>query len=200
MSLMFNDCKELSSIDLSTFITSKVKTFSHMFAGCEKLTSVDVNFDARQANDLSYLFFDCLSLQYVNMSLLKTEQEVNIDYMLYNCESLLNIDFGLNYYDVNSMAYTFHKCINLNNINLIYFDVTDVTTMKNLFYSCKNISYLDLSSFNTNNCRIFDDMFGECNEMNVTIYPENNKELIKSAPENIHFIEQKNLEIDFLYE
>lgn len=66
-SLMFNNCKELTSIDLSSFDTSKVRTFSHMFAGCEKLTNIDFNLDGNEVNDLSYLFFECRSLQNVNM-------------------------------------------------------------------------------------------------------------------------------------
>ena len=38
-----------------------------MFAGCEKLTNIDFNLDGNEVNDLSYLFFECRSLQNVNM-------------------------------------------------------------------------------------------------------------------------------------
>ena len=72
--------------------------------------------------------------------------------------------------------------------------------MRNLFFGCKALTYLNLRSFNSDNCHIFDDMFGQCNEMNVTIYDEYNKELIKSAPDYIHFVGDMNLEMDFLYE
>jgi surface protein len=200
MSLMFNDCRELTSIDLSNFITDKVKNFSHIFAGCEKLRDIDFNLNASSANDLSYLFFECRSLNNLNMTLLHTDQEINIDFMFYNCESLTNLIFGTNYYEINSMEYTFHGCTNLPNIDLTYFNVKNVVTMRNLFYGCKAITQLNLLSFNSNNCHIFDNMFGQCNDMNVTINEEFNKELIESAPEYVHFVGHMNIEMDFLYE
>ncbi len=97
------------------------------------------------------------------------------------------------------MAYTFHGCSNLPNIDFNNFDVSSVTTMQSLFYGCKSITSLDLSSFITKECHMFEDIFGDCNEMNVTIDKNSNEELIKSAPDNIHFIENNFIEVDFLF-
>ena len=66
--------------------------------------------------------------------------------------------------------------------------------MNYMLYSCKGITSLDFTSFNTLKCRSFVNMFGECNEINITITPENNENLINNAPEYIHFIEQIELQ------
>ena len=110
-----------------------------------------------------------------------------MDYMCFNCENLKNIIFADKYYNVHSMAYTFHGCTNLPNINFTYFDVLYTTTMQNLFYGCKAITDLDLRSFMTYSCSIFDGMFDKCNDINVTIIPDYNENLIKAAPDNVHF-------------
>ena len=127
---------------------------------------------------------------------------INIDFMFFNCENLININFGENYYSIKSMEYTFHGCTNLPNVNLTYFDVLLTTTMRNLFYGCKAFTNLDLSSFMTYYCDIFDGMFDECNDINVTIHRDYNEELIKAAPANVHFnfVGENNLENDFLFE
>ena len=194
--------KDLTSIDLSSFNTYKVRSFSHMFAGCEQLANIDFNVDGYEASDLSYLFFECRSLENVSMSTFISEYIINMDYMFFGCENLLKIDFGDNYYHVQSMEYTFHGCTNLPNINLTYFEVMYVISMKHLFYGCKAITDLDLRSFITYSCVMFDGMFDECNDINVTINREYNENLINAAPANVHFNfpGENNLEMDFLFE
>jgi surface protein len=46
MGSMFYDCNKLTSIDLSSFDTSKVTNMSYMFDSCSSLTTLDLsNFD-----------------------------------------------------------------------------------------------------------------------------------------------------------
>jgi surface protein len=77
--------------------------------------------------------------------------------------------------------------------------VREVTDMRSLFYGCKALNELNLRSFITTKCHIFDDMFAECNEMNVTIYRNQNPELIESAPYYINFLESMKLQ-GFLFD
>ena len=169
-----------------------------MFAGCEKLTSIDFNFNAVEVTDISYLFFGCHSLESVNMNNFMTTQFLNMDYMFFDCYSLNELNLGWNSYRVKSMTYAFHGCKNITSLDLTNFDVKEVISMKNLFYKCKGLNELDLRGFNTLKCQIFDNMFGECNEMNVTIYNKYNEKLIAAAPNYIHFQTDPIVEFDFL--
>ena len=189
MSYMFFDCKSLTSLDLSVLTTYNVKSFTHMLAGCESLTSLDFHIDASQASDLSYLFYGAKNLEFINMTNFRTTTDLNMEYMFCNCHSLTSIDFGSNNYEVNSIAYAFHGCSNLNEIDFTNFDVRDVTDMRSLFYGCKALTSLNLRTFRTTKCLLFDDMFAECNDMNVSIYRANNAKLVESAPEYIHFLD-----------
>ena len=198
MSYMFFDCNKLISLDLSNLITYNVETFSNMFGNCKSLTEIDFNLDATRASDLSYLFYGCSNLKVVNMSSSRTTKDVNMEYMFFNCEQLVEIDFGSNNFAVTAIAYAFHGCTNLPNIDFTNFDVREVTDMRSLFYGCKALTELNLRTFRTTICHLFTDMFAETNEMNVTIYRNLNPELCESAPKNIHFLEMMHLKLGVL--
>ena len=189
MSYMFLDCKSLTSIDLSVITTYNVKSFSHMLSGCESLTSINFNIDASKASDLSFLFYGSTNLEFINMSDFRTTTDLNMKYILCNSCSLKSIDFGYNNYEVNAIAYAFHGCSNLTDIDFTNFDVRDVTDMRSLFYGCKALTSLNLRTFRTTKCLLFNDMFAECNEMNVSIYRDANAKLIESASSYINFLE-----------
>ena len=177
---------DLSSMETSTY---NVKSFTYMFAGCENLTSIDFSVDASKATDLSYLFYGCTNLQFINMSSFRTTTDLNMHHMFYNCHSLTSIDFGGNNYEVNKIAFAFHGCTNLTEIDFTNFDVRDVTDMRNLFYGCKALTSLNLRTFRTSKCHLFTNMFAECNEIQVSIYREANTELIENAPNYISFLD-----------
>lgn len=60
---MFYNCRGLTSLDVSSFDTSKVTTMQNMFNGCMSLTSLDVsNFDTSNVITMSYMFDWCSSL------------------------------------------------------------------------------------------------------------------------------------------
>ena len=196
---MFFDCVKLSSIDLSSFEPYNVKSFTNMFGNCQSLPRIDFKLDASEATDLSYLFYNCKELKSVNMTSFRTTKYINMEYMFFNCEKLVDIDFGSDNFEINGLAYAFHGCTSLSSIDFTNFDVREVTDMRSLFYGCKALNELNLRSFITTKCHIFDDMFAECNEMNVTIYRNQNPELIESAPYYINFLESMKLQ-GFLFD
>lgn len=68
-SSMFYGCKNLTTLDLSRFNTSKVTNMSSMFNGCKSLTTLDVsNFDTVNVTDMSYMFYFCTSLTTLDLS------------------------------------------------------------------------------------------------------------------------------------
>lgn len=63
MSLMFQDCSSLASLDLSSFNTEKVTKIWRMFEGCNSLASLDLTgFNTANVIDMSRMFIGCSSL------------------------------------------------------------------------------------------------------------------------------------------
>ena len=64
---MFGNCTSLTSLDVSSFDTSKVTSISGMFNGCESLTSLDVSsFDTSNVKYVNNMFYGCTSLTDLN--------------------------------------------------------------------------------------------------------------------------------------
>ncbi|MBR5726516.1 MAG: BspA family leucine-rich repeat surface protein, partial [Muribaculaceae bacterium] len=91
MSLMFQNCTQLTSLDLSHFNTSKVLSMNGMFSGCSSLTSLDLSsFNTANVVAMSDMFFDCSNLRtiYVGNGW-STAAVTYSDDMFYGCTSLV---------------------------------------------------------------------------------------------------------------
>ena len=107
---MFSGCLSLTSLDLSSFDTSKVTTMGCMFEGCKSLTSLDLsNFDTSSVTNMSKMFYGCNSLTSLDLS---------------------NFDTS----SVTNMSNMFECCISLTTLDLSSFDTSSVTDMSNMFY------------------------------------------------------------------
>ena len=72
---MFNGCLELSSLDLSSFETSKVTNMNNMFNKCGKLKSLNLaNFETPLLETMTNMFSSCTSLEYLKLNNFKTTQ------------------------------------------------------------------------------------------------------------------------------
>ena len=89
---MFDDCKSLTSLDLSNFRTENVQDMIYMFYGCQNLTSLDLsNFNTEIVYDMSYMFYGCQNLTSLNLSNFNTEKVRDMSGMFYECNSLQTI-------------------------------------------------------------------------------------------------------------
>ena len=69
MSMMFNDCRVLKSIDLSRFNTEKVTDMSAMFKDCNDLTVLDLStFCTDKVVDMNNMFCHCSALTNIYVS------------------------------------------------------------------------------------------------------------------------------------
>jgi surface protein len=63
MNYMFSDCNSLTTLDLSSFDTSKVTNMSYMFDSCSSLTTLDLsNFDTSNVTAMMGMFRHCSKL------------------------------------------------------------------------------------------------------------------------------------------
>ena len=149
MRYMFSNCRELTSLDLSSFNTANVMYMSYMFNNCQKLTSLDLSsFNTANVTYMSYMFSGCSGLSSLDLSSFKTANVTNMNDMFNGCSGFTSLD-------------------------LSSFNTAKVTNMEGMFGGCSGLTSLDLSSFNTANVEYMDEMFNNCQDL-TTIYVSDN--------------------------
>ena len=89
---MFNNCRLITSLDLSSFNTSAVTTMQSMFYSCQNLTSLDVsNFRTNNCTAFSSMFRDCVELVTLNIDYLIIPNNSNTNTMLTSMPNLQTI-------------------------------------------------------------------------------------------------------------
>ena len=79
-SYMFNELKNIISIDLSNFDTSKVESFHGMFYGCTSLKSINLNnVNTSSSKDMIGMFAGCSSLETLNLSSFDTSKVTSMN-------------------------------------------------------------------------------------------------------------------------
>ena len=68
MGTLFLNCENLTSLDLSTWDTSKVKSFAGMFKGCTALSSLNIPINTSNATNFSGMFSKCNVLKTLDVS------------------------------------------------------------------------------------------------------------------------------------
>ena len=164
MFYMFYICNNLITLDVSHFDTSQVTDMSHMFSVCWHLTNLDVShFNTSKVTDMSNMFWNCFWLPSLDVSNFNTSQVTNMSNMFSSSPRLTSLD--LSHFDtsqVTDMSHMFERCASLRNLDLSHFNTSKVTNMSHMFYSCGNLPSLNVSHFDTSQVRDMDWMFSCC--------------------------------------
>ena len=103
---MFSNCSQLNSIPTG-FTTDNVTDMDYMFNGCAGLSSLDLStFDTSKVRWMSDMFKGCTNLEEVNLSSFNTENVVVFTSMFEDCSSLTNLDLSNFTFDAASADYT----------------------------------------------------------------------------------------------
>ena len=83
MSYMFYNCRELTSLNLSSFYTANVTNMSYMFSDCPILTSLTLSsfFNTANVTDMNSMFRGCSSLTSLDLSKFNTDKVENMSSM-----------------------------------------------------------------------------------------------------------------------
>ena len=164
MAYMFDDCKNLKSLDLSSFNTNNVSDMSRMFNNCSSLTTLDLsNFNTNKVSNMSRMFYNCSSLTTLNLNSINTNNVSDMSSMFNYCSSLTTLNLSnFNTAKVKDMQNMFWGCKALESLDLSSFNTEKIETMCGMFNTCENLSLLDISSFNTKNVSDMSSMFGNC--------------------------------------
>ena len=168
----FKDFYYLKTIEnLDRLDTSKVTDMYSMFDNCYNLTSLDVTgFDTSNVTDMAEMFDNCYNLTSLDVTGFDTSNVTDMDCMFYNCENLTSLDVtSFDTFNVTDMSCMFYNCENLTSLDVTGFDTSQVTDMSFMFYSCDGLTSLDLTGFDTSQVTCMSDMFSYCWNL-TTIY------------------------------
>ena len=167
-SYWFYKLNKLKSIENLQYLnTSKVTDMSEMFFECESLESLDLSsFDTRNVKNMKEMFFRCKSLKSINVSSFDTGNVTDMSEMFWDCCSLTALD--LSNFDtrkVTNMYEMIFSCDSLSILNVSHFNTSNVTNMKSMFSGNKSLDNLDLSNFDTRNVKDMSCMFQNCSKL-----------------------------------
>ena len=144
---MFAQCSSLTSLDLSSFNTSKVTDMRGLFDGCKNLTSLNVSsFNTSNVKYMDAMFRGCSSLTSLDLSNFNTSHVVSmgdVHRFFYNSGSAGQ--YGDYRYQTNGGM--FENCTSLSSLDLSNFYTPNVARMYNMFRNCTHLTYLNLSNF-----------------------------------------------------
>ncbi len=124
---------------------------SGLFANLDVYSITFDNFDTSKVTNMSYMFYECMVLETLNLNKFNTSKVTNMSYMFWQCRSLLQLEISsFNTSSVLNMQQMFYGCNCLNDINLSNFDTSKVTNMESMFVACSNLTTLNLLSFYIN--------------------------------------------------
>ncbi len=167
MSKMFNECRSLTTLDVTGFNTAAVTDMCEMFYGCEKLTTLDVSkFNTAAVTLMSEMFGECSSLTTLDVTGFNTAAVTNMCAMFQSCSSLTTLDVSkFNTAAVNDMSSMFSQCKNLTTLDVSKFNTAAVTSMSCMFEGCEKLTKLNVAEFNTDQVTDMSYMFSQCSSL-----------------------------------
>ena len=163
---------------------TNIKSLYGMFSNIVYMRSINFTcqFDTKNIRDLSHIFYECKSLEYIDISNFNTENVENMAYMFYYCQDLLSINIiNFNTQNVKSMNSIFKHCEKLESINVSNFDTKNVGDISHMFCHCFQLKSIDLSNFNTQKVFNIENLFYYCSMLKFINFTSfNNVSLFKN--------------------
>lgn len=118
---MFQDCKNITSIDLSNLKTENVKDMSYMFSNCTNLNTINLSsFETLNVNKMKNMFCFCTKLtQIIGLPSFNTSNVVDMHEMFFGCESLVSLDLSsFDFTNAKDIRFMLFKCRNLKSLSI----------------------------------------------------------------------------------
>ena len=147
---MFQNCRSLTSVDVSNWNTSSVTDMSYMFQSCTSLTTIDVSkWDVGKVQNMQQAFCKCTSLTTLDIS----------NWDLSSCTTIKSM-FEMNNYGENPPPISVLDVSNWN--------VSNIADMGWAFYGLANLKTLDVSKWNVSKVESFHHCFAWCTKLVIT--------------------------------
>ena len=153
--------------------TSKATSMYQTFQGCRNLTSLDVSsFDTSNVINMYDMFYECSRLTSLDVSSFDTSNVTSMEAMFQYCSNLTSLDLSnFNTSNVTIMEDMFADCYRLTSLDISGWDTSKVTDMGSMFRSAplKTIRMVGCSEDTINNIKT---QLGYNNITGVTIVTE----------------------------
>ncbi len=148
---IFSGCYELSELTgYEDMVTSKVTNLSMVFANCRSLTSLDVSaWDTSNVTNFTSLFGSTRSLKTLKgADKLNTAKATNLSYVFSNTWELESLELGPNFKTsaAKDMSYMFSNARCLQKLDISTFDTSAATDMAGFFNNMYNLRQVTLGS------------------------------------------------------
>ena len=167
----FKNCTALETIsNIENLNTANVTNMTSMFDNCQNLSSLNLSkFNTENVTNMSYMFDNCQNLSSLDLSKFNTAKVTNMCAMFTHCQNLSSLDLSkFNTANVTDMSWMFSDC-QLSSLDLSNFNTEKVREMYNMFSFCQKLSSLNLTNFNTEKVTNMGYMFNGCSDL-TTIY------------------------------
>ena len=153
-------------------LKDNIRDISYIFAGCDKLTSDELNRNLsawKLSGDLNIreAFRDCHSLERIDMSVFRNCNITDSASVFSTCKKLKTItNIGnLNISKADGMSYLFYECNALTQLDLSNWDTGNIQYMIATFDGCNNLTELNCSTWNTSKVYNMQLAFYNCNSL-----------------------------------
>ena len=148
MSSMFDNCSNLTSVDLSGLNTSLANSMSYLFQYCTNLNSLNLDgFDTSSVKDMGSMFSFCKSITSLDLSSWNTSSLTNLYQTFYSAEAITTLNLsGWNTSLVRRMVTTFYGCTSIKYLNLSGWTTESVTDTERIFGRLFNLEALVIDS------------------------------------------------------
>jgi surface protein len=133
---MFHNCKKLESIDRLDFDTLSVTNMRGMLSNCNSLTSINVEFNPQNVEDMRDIFGGCTNLISIKAPNFGSTKIKNARGLFFNDISLKYVDLpNFEFPDATTVSYMFNYCSSIVFINLYSMKINGGTSIKSVFDS-----------------------------------------------------------------
>ena len=153
-------------------LKDNIRDISYIFAGCDKLTSDELNRNLsawKLSGDLNIreAFRDCHSLERIDMSAFRNCNITDSSSVFSTCKKLKTIaNIGnLNISKADGISYLFYECNALTQLDLSNWDTGNIQYMIVTFDGCNNLTELNCSTWNTSRVYNMQLAFYNCNSL-----------------------------------
>ena len=153
-------------------LKDNIRDISYIFAGCDKLTSDELNRNLsawKLSGDLNIreAFRDCHSLERIDMSVFRNCNITDSSSVFSTCKKLKTIaNIGnLNISKSEGISYLFYECNALTQLDLSNWDTSNIQYMIATFDGCNNLTEVNCSTWNTSKVYNMQLAFYNCNSL-----------------------------------
>ena len=175
----FYSCYILEQPNVSEWDVSSAEIMYGMFGNCGFTTLAVNDWNVSKVTDFGSMFYNCINLEYIDVSQWDTSSAEYMNSMFWCCESLDGIDVSdWNVGKVIDFYYTFADCTSLTSLDVSKWDTSSVQSFYHMFENCETLTHIDVSTkvvyegtpneytaWDTSHADNFEHMFAHCYEL-----------------------------------